>query len=1156
VPDQATAPPVPPSAQPALPKSARRRWLWILLGIFLLILLIVALLPTIASTGPVRSMVLGRVNRRLNGTAGIDSWSFGWFSGFKFYGIRVADAQGRTVVAIQSVTVPASVPALLGSRRQLGAVAIESPKADIVLYADGTNSLTRLIKPARAAAGRDPPDPPTPPQPLGFDAAGDITVTNGEISVQPAEAGRPFLVRELDADVKIESLEKPIRLDVKAALGDERAALSANGSATVLHAGSPDPNAVEADIAVTLDGLEIGPVAALARQYGSPVEAGGVLAVQKLSVQVQGTDSIKAAGEIALRRLALSGGPFGKDRPKFDHVGLTFDVAKAGRTLEIRQFKFDSPVAVAGASGSVELAAPGKPAKEHLAVDVQINLPALAAQLPDTLKLRKGLAIESGAVKLDAKLDSDEKSQRVDASLRVEDVAAMYAGKRIALEAPIVLGLRTSRTDKGRQLDDLHLTSSFATVTGAGSMQKFDLTVTSDLEAALREAAKFVDLAGKSCSGQASVALHVAGAERRRKTVSGEATLTGLALTGFTPGPVNLPEAKVTLDATALLDEKKALQSISGLKVDLTAPFVSGVISAESITFTPGQPLPTLEDGKISLNADLGDATSFADAAGLMPAGIGLGGKLNFDAGLAADNGVARVAPINVILTDLDAALGERHLREPKVVLGGSVEASPGSRSVKVRDLTCSLSAGSVAVESLDVRDWAAAPAGVTARITGALDIERALASFKDFAALPPGMSVTGQAKFTLKAAALADNQSVKVDAAATSLEITPATGPVIGEASLSVAAAADIAPARQTVTLNSLAIRSSFYSLQAKGSLADWGKAKNLTLDGTQECNWDRIGPLVAAFSGKLIEMSGKNTTPFHVVASLGAGGPRALLAAAVADVALHIDLIKFMGIETAALDVPAQVKDSVATANITATVNCGALKLPVKVDASRPTPELTLPPNTAILTDMKITPAMAREALAKALPLFKGCTVAEGSVSLDSQSLDVPLGADMLRKAAFEGGLGFKGVRMNSGGQLQSILAVLDLTGGGTGLARIEDQRVSLSLRNGRMYQGPMLLTLAGWAFTTSGSVGLADKTLDMTVEMPITPALVGGRTDFYEALKGQAIRIAITGTTDHPKYSVKEGVQKLIQNAAKKLLEQNGGNLLNQGGGNFFK
>ena len=185
------------------------------------------------------------------------------------------------------------------------------------------------------------------------------------------------------------------------------------------------------------------------------------------------------------------------------------------------------------------------------------------------------------------------------------------------------------------------------------------------------------------------------------------------------------------------------------------------------------------------------------------------------------------------------------------------------------------------------------------------------------------------------------------------------------------MAAAADIAPASQTVTLNSLAIKSSFYSLDAKGSLTDWGKAKNLTLDGTQECDWDKIGPLVAAFSGKPIEMSGKRTrrpctTSFRWAPKADAGSSLR----PGANAALHIDSIKYSGLEMAALDVPVQVKDSVATVNVTGTVNGGALKLPAKVDASKPTPEFTLPPNTAILADAKITPAMADEALSKACP------------------------------------------------------------------------------------------------------------------------------------------------------------------------------------------
>ena len=101
-----------------------------------------------------------------------------------------------------------------------------------------------------------------------------------------------------------------------------------------------------------------------------------------------------------------------------------------------------------------------------------------------------------------------------------------------------------------------------------------------------------------------------------------------------------------------------------------------------------------------------------------------------------------------------------------------------------------------------------------------------------------------------------------------------------------------------------------------------------------------------------------------------------------------------------------------------------------------------------------------------------------------------------------------------MSTAGQLQSILAAVNLTGaGGMDVARIPDQRVSLSLRDGRMDQGPMQITLAGYTITISGSVGLVDKTLDMAVEIPITLTMVGGAQNVYQALKGEALRVAIT-------------------------------------------
>ena len=214
--DERNVPPAQPSEQPAPPKAAagKRRWPWILAGLVALGFMVIALLPAILSARPFLRMALRHVNKRINGNVEVESWSLGWFSGFRLNGIRVSDVQGNTVAEVESVTLPATVPALLRSRKEFGTLEIVGPAADIVLYPDGTNNLGRLIKraggPAASAPAKEAP-------PLGFDLIGAIAVRNGQITVRPAAqpgagqaaAPKPFLIGDLSADIKVVSTREP-----------------------------------------------------------------------------------------------------------------------------------------------------------------------------------------------------------------------------------------------------------------------------------------------------------------------------------------------------------------------------------------------------------------------------------------------------------------------------------------------------------------------------------------------------------------------------------------------------------------------------------------------------------------------------------------------------------------------------------------------------------------------------------------------------------------------------------------------------------------------------------------------------------------------------------------------------------------------------------
>src|SRR5437016_5353956 len=125
---------------PAKPKK-RRRWPWVIGVILLLLVLLVVLLPTIASTGAVRSIVIGKVNDNLNGKLAVTDWSIGWFSGVTLDGVKVDDEKGRLVAAIGSVRVPASLIGLARGNYDFGEIVINDPSVNVEVYEDGSTNL-------------------------------------------------------------------------------------------------------------------------------------------------------------------------------------------------------------------------------------------------------------------------------------------------------------------------------------------------------------------------------------------------------------------------------------------------------------------------------------------------------------------------------------------------------------------------------------------------------------------------------------------------------------------------------------------------------------------------------------------------------------------------------------------------------------------------------------------------------------------------------------------------------------------------------------------------------------------------------------------------------------------------------------------------------
>jgi hypothetical protein len=126
----------------------RRRWLWILGGFVVLLLVLIALAPTIASTAMVRNIVVGKINDQLKGRVVIDDWSISWFSGVRVTGMKVYDVNGSQVAQCDALTTQLKLTDAIRGNLALGEI-VPAGVVDFnfTQYPDGTSTLDRLLKP-------------------------------------------------------------------------------------------------------------------------------------------------------------------------------------------------------------------------------------------------------------------------------------------------------------------------------------------------------------------------------------------------------------------------------------------------------------------------------------------------------------------------------------------------------------------------------------------------------------------------------------------------------------------------------------------------------------------------------------------------------------------------------------------------------------------------------------------------------------------------------------------------------------------------------------------------------------------------------------------------------------------------------------------------
>jgi translocation and assembly module TamB len=161
---------------------------------------------------------------------------------------------------------------------------------------------------------------------------------------------------------------------------------------------------------------------------------------------------------------------------------------------------------------------------------------------------------------------------------------------------------------------------------------------------------------------------------------------------------------------------------------------------------------------------------------------------------------------------------------------------------------------------------------------------------------------------------------------------------------------------------------------------------------------------------------------------------------------------------------------------------------------------------------------------------------TRAEGKFSLSLEHADVPLNLPMGTTAA--GTLAIETAEIGPGPLPQQFLGVVRQlrtflasgtaagnNGPADGWIVLPKQDVVFSVRDGFVENKGLTMSLGDVSITTAGSVGIETQQINLVASIPLQDSWIQRKDGLLDGLKGQPLRVPITGTLSQPHFNLRE-------------------------------
>lgn len=1123
----------------------------IILAGLLSTLLMLSFLPSLLSSDWAADTVKQVVNERIPGDVDFEAISISWSKGIRCRGLAYDNRAAGIVVKVADVVTTKGLLAIAANYKEVGAVKVTSPAVYYYVKEKPSSAGSRKQSPIEQQSSEKSSTSPIDARQQDSGVAeesdgrafppidGQLIITDGSLTAVLPDGTESPVVQSLEMELTVAGRDSSLAYQLAFQSADGVGRVKGAGSVALTAAALGEFDKIQSQATLAIDNWETADLLSILAVTAETPTGSGVLNGQ-LSISGSTETGLQLKANVSGRQIRLAGGPLGTDTPTLDKVEVAVDALRTTSVLTINRLSLVSPLATGQITGSF-----GGADEKEMNGQALIDVAQIFTQFPGTLKLKEGIKVSKGKIDLTARISATGKATAFDGRARLDTLQGVADKKKISWDTPVTLAAKGEQGPGGFRLDHFGVQSAFLNGKGQGDINDLQIQLAADIDAALKEFEKFIKIDDWKSSGKLELDLHVNSTAAEMRTVAADVSIKDFVLQQ--KKQIIAPRGAFTakLRSELRLDEELRLEEIQSTAIDFQSWIGNGRLSFNTFIPPSEQISAGIKDLVFTGDIRLVQLADMLHSLGSLPGDTRLAGRANIATRMSMERDKVTLGETTVALKDLLLELGIKKISEKELNLTTRGAVDLKNKSIILDALDLQTTAGHMALPEVLVTDWRQLENSLKVNGTIDLNLDMLTKQLGDVLKLPDGAVVAGKAAITIAVDMTSPKkQHMQLDGTAGQVSVTFNNKSIFSEDTIRLAMDLQGNVRDQDFAFNKLAIATPPLSLSAVGTIVPVKKERRLTAEGSITLDLQRLSSILRSLFDLDLEMTGVSERPFTVATMSTDGQWLELQKNSDLSAALSAESIKGAGLHITSLDLPVHLAGGRGTADIKGGVNRGKMAFIPAIDFSTVPPVFSIPENTTILTGVGLTEDLSNDLLGKVHPIFKGAAVSSGTVDLTTHYFNWPMLASARKDATFAGSLTFKDTRLEAGGFLAPILAIM----------KVEDRQVTISEnaiecvgKDDRVQCSSMEILINEYSLLLAGSVGF-DTSLQYTAKIPVTRKMVSG--DVYKYLEGTFITVPIGGTVSRPAISkdlVQTAIKDLVIQAGTKQLTEQTGKLL---------